>query len=390
MLDWLSNDQRASYAESSQIIDAPQTPAPVFAYRALKSVLFGSYDDDDGNDNEKENIPLQTRGSKVSFDAQRIPLNPKSSTPTRPSPRRMLSPAKSILRTPGLLTPRKQNSSVKFKDIKQTSMNLSTIIESSVAEDNANVQNADQSADLSSEPQASKETADVATKAQNSEPEALPETYYNVKEIDSYITATEREMKKLVRYGQRMREYARLSHKENAVLKRELDSLRNENERLRHRDDLIHSQEKAGHTAKNYGLFDLSSSSKQAAESLTGGCPREELKANQTSPKERGHHPPQMENAETVPQTFMRPKAIRNSNEQTSCPPHSEIEASTQRIPATAQARVASRTQLPPERLAAAKARLRVKSEERRKILNVVEQAQNEEHGSSALEWQNL
>jgi hypothetical protein len=40
--------------------------------------------------------------------------------------------------------------------------------------------------------------------------------------------------------------------------------------------------------------------------------------------------------------------------------------------------------------LAAAKARLRVKSEERRKILNVVEQAQNEEHGSSALDWQNL
>ena len=41
------------------IVDEPVTPAPLFAYRALKGILFGSPESPrDGDDSNKENAPL--------------------------------------------------------------------------------------------------------------------------------------------------------------------------------------------------------------------------------------------------------------------------------------------------------------------------------------------
>ena len=55
MFDWLNNQPATSTTEESRVFEAPETPAPIFAYRALKGILFGSPDYDD-EDEDKENI----------------------------------------------------------------------------------------------------------------------------------------------------------------------------------------------------------------------------------------------------------------------------------------------------------------------------------------------
>lgn len=396
MLDWLSNDQRASYAESSQFLDAPQTPAPLFAYRALKSVLFGTHDDDDDDENEKENIPLKTRSSGASKKSQNPPMRPISSTPQRPTPRRMLSPAKSILRTPGIPTPHRQNTSVKFKDIKQPLMNLSTITEGSVTGNTVKSPKSKDAAIAPSEAQITLErTTEVEAKLPNPDPESQPGTYYNAKEIDAYIAATEHDMKKLVRYGQRMREYARLSQKENATLKKELNNIRKENQTLRHRDESTITEEKARQTDRNGGLLDLSTSSKHAERATAKGGTEAEPKETEEAYGSQPQHQSRVEFAGKTPKKQSSPKMVKSKIEVVSAPLQSHREAPLHRISATSErptdnARSTCRTQLPPDRLAAAKARLRVKSEERRKMFSVAEEGRKEDHGSSVVDWQDL
>lgn len=398
MLDWLSYDQRATYAETSQIFDAPETPAPFFAYRALKSVLFGSHEDEYGDDDEKENIPLETRSPQLSIDSQKSSLKPKSSTPPRPTPRQMLSPAKSILRTPGIPTPRRHNVSVKFKDIKPTSTTLNTIVEAPRTEEKANSPKLKHPAIFSAECQASADqTTESRKKSQTAETrsESEPEIYYNVMEIDTYITATEREMKRLVRYGQRMREYARLSQKENVTLKRDLVNARKENERLRRGEYLTISQGKAGRTAENEGLFDLSPSSRDTVEAAAQVLPKGERRTLQEALEDRGQHLTRTETLENKLEKQPSPRSIKLRIEEVSASTQADRVASIRRISATSQypaqkTRVVSRTQLPPDKLAAAKARLRVKSEERRKALNMADDVQKEDHGSSAVDRQDL
>jgi hypothetical protein len=395
MLDWLSSDHHGTYAES-QILDAPDTPAPIFAYRALKSVLFGSYDDEEDDENEKENIPLQTRSSQGSINSQKSPLKPSSSTPTRPAPRRMLSPAKSILRTPGIPTPRRQNASVKFKDSKQTSMSLSTIAEGPVTDAKASSKGSDVPTIASLELRAATEKQRLlAAKAPGPTSESEPETYYNVVEIDAYIAATEREMKKLVRYGQRMREYARLSQKENSALKRELDDIRKENQRLRHSDGLPIIQPKTGRKADDYGLFDLSPPSNPAAESAASANSEDEPKMIQPAAEGQRPNLSRKESAEKLLRKQPPPKPVRRKAGESSDPSQPVMKANTQLAPAAnhslaSNMKVASRTQLPADKVAAAKARLRVKSEERRKALTTTRQVPKEDHGSSVVDWQDL
>lgn len=393
MLDWLTSDRLSSYAEPSRNLDAPETPAPVFAYRALKSVLFG-LNDGDSDEDDKENIPLETRSSKGSTTSQNV-LKHKSLTPTRPSPRRIFSPAKSILRTSGTPTPRRQNVSVKFKDIKPTSTDLGAISEEGMTAEKSDSHRLKDSVLVSSNSRTSTENPTaLATKPQIPHSEPLPETYYNVKEIDAYIAATEREMKKLVRYGQRMREYARLSQKENAALRRELEIVTNKTETLRHREKLSTGQGKAGQEAKDAGLFDLSAPSKHLPKAAAQSHPEGEPQPTGTSFEEQGDHQLRREPVEK-PKEQPAPKLIKNKTEEGPIPLPSDIVAPAKSIsssiaPVADTGRVASRTQLPPDRLAAAKARLRVKSEERRKALGMAERTNGDDHGSSALDWQNL
>lgn len=398
MLDWLSNDQRASYTEASQILDAPQTPAPLFAYRALKSVLFGSRDDEESDDDDKENIPLQTRSVGASASNEIVFQKPKALTPSRPIPRRMLSPAKSILRTPGLPTPRRQNASVKFKEAKHTPTKPGTIAEASVREEKAVAQPAGQ---LAAKPMKSetptKNAEDIATNAPKSGCESLPETYYSVKEIDAYIAATEREMRKLVRYGQRMREYARLSQKENASLARDLEGVRKENEMLRRRACTAVGPGEARQAAGDAGLFDLSPSSRPEAvpamQADSQGGPRSTARAQSAQIQHQPHKAIERIQPERPPSPHVAKSRTEDNTaaataKSDTTPPAQPVSTS---IPHHVEhPRVASRVQLPPDRLAAAQARLRLKSEGRKKALGLAEQGEKEEHGSSVVDWHDL
>ena len=395
MLDWLSNEQRASYNEVSQILDAPETPAPLFAYRALKSVLFGSYDGGESDDDDKENAPLQTRSGEKSTGQEIAHQKPEILTPARPTPRRRLSPAKSILRTPGIPTPRRQNPSVKFKEIKQTTTNLGTITEARVTKEKAVAQQPKELAVKSVKCQTPEEGKTVATaEAHTPDSKSGPETHYNLKEIDVFIAATEHEMKKLVRYGQRMRDYARLSQKENASLKRELEKVRTENETLRSRGQSAISQEKKGQGAESAGLFDLSSSK---AEPVAAGQKHFQSKSKPTDRAATGQAQQQLRlaNDRQPLKRHPSPKLIQSKSEDITAAVKTDMKASIQPAPPsnprwTGNPRVASRTQLPPDKLEAAKARLRLKSEERRKALGMAGQAEKEYHVSSVVDWQNL
>jgi hypothetical protein len=389
MLDWLTADQRASYAESSQFMDAPTTPAPVFAYRALKGVLFGSPGAEHDGGNNKENIPLETRSKKLSADKYDVVLKPKTSTPTRPTPRRIASPAKSILRTPGVPTPRRQNVSVKFKDIKSSSLSLETVIEGSTRKGTI-MHQLPHSMTKNPAPSApeGRDTAERATKAQSENVEPPPETFYNAKEIEAYIAATEKEMKKLVRYGQRMREYARLSQRENAGLKRELEHIRKESEKLRPNQNVGSSRGKATNDAAKAELFDISPPSKQLPKAVTGELATSPWRGINQLQK------PSLPTLDASPGSAAR-KSQEDRNDGSLSPPLLEVPQADVGPPASStlprnNARAASRVQLPPDRLAAAKARLRKKSEERRKVLGVIEQSGKEEHASSMVDWQNL
>lgn len=397
MLDWLSNTQQASAAEASQILDAPQTPAPLFAYRALRSVLFGSHEGEESDENDKENIPLEETSGKVSTQLQDIPLKPKSSTPQRHTPRRLLSPAKSILRTPGLVpTPRRQSVSVKFKDTKRTSLELRTVSKGSVIEEEPVSLQAKLAPIGPSEPAASTESVtEMSEELQMGDTNSLPETYYNVKEINAYIAATEREMKKLVRYGQRMREYARLSQKENVTLRRELDKVKEENEALQLRQHSSISREKAGEDGDNAGLFDLSPSSTYQRKAPARKRTDDERKVTENAMAEKGQKQPDRGTVEKIHETKNLSKSSQSKIDDSPAPSKEGTMAplyqpSTQSPRAAIRLRVASRTQLAPDRLAAAKARLRVKSEERKKALSMAGRMEKEDHGSSGVDWQDL
>lgn len=225
------------------ILDAPETPAPVFAFRALKGVIFGS----PNNDNElhnKENAnptePVRTLRSKIS--ALRAPS-------VSPLKRRKInqnaSPAKSILRIPGIPTPRKQNANVTFKDVTPSlspELTRKSLVptEQLAGQDLKSTNIADPSRTESAKhplPQGSS----LVVPQLGTEIPALQQAHVTF-DFEAYRLSTEKEMKKLVRYGQKMREYARKQDEENTKLRMALEQLQKENEELlcreRLRDDV--------------------------------------------------------------------------------------------------------------------------------------------------------
>ena len=345
MLDWLKAPEDddhensdimsdAPRAHTASNFDAPDTPGPVFAYRALRSLIYGSEDRDDeeevvveeekDNNSDKENgmslfAQARTRSKEIASSARRrSPLrkelrlvsrpshdggaardgdggarqhdqathNPAAkhstsparcshaekpgsarnvrSTPPRsrrPPPSSTSSPGKSILRTPGLpTTPRRQNIAVQFESVSARRGTLSLERESMVQQQCQRDKPAFEIySDASPEPvskwvddkprdlqrRSSKYGRDerLAThkteqiQRDNQIDNQAKSTMYDTAQLDAYIAATESEMKKLVRYGQRMREYARLSQKHNAGLARQVEELKRLNQALSERRD---------------------------------------------------------------------------------------------------------------------------------------------------------
>jgi regulator of replication initiation timing len=384
MLDWLNKNQAASNAEASQVLDAPETPAPVFAYRALKGILFGSpgYDEED---EDKENVTPATPIEKPKKSVQKVDRRGRVDSPSlqpnlaqspntrrresyqvSPSPRkrRQISPTKSILRTPGIPTPRRQNVNVTFKDVR---------LSASPTPANAKLLPAQKEPTAAAQSQqATKVAANTTGSAplgtvNAAEVEILPVPVNDMSAVDAYLASTEREMKKLVRYAQKMKEYARASQQENAALKVEINQLKRELEELRKAKTMSRG-------ASDEKVVEKASDIRMAAGKRAGGMAAEnDIKARELLGQLR-------------PATATKSRNIDRNNAGTrdgKGRTQSGTELPGRKEPAdilaqdkgqyselVSKKRVASKAQLPPDRLAAAKERLRVKSEERRRALS--------------------
>ncbi|PLN83128.1 hypothetical protein BDW42DRAFT_165351 [Aspergillus taichungensis] len=114
MLEWISgpNDQIAG--DKSQVVEPPETPAPVFAIRAFKSALFGTPGEEDDEKTPKPKT-LPADRSRGDSDVLRPPtLQPSTKTDAGPTVNNMSSPTKSILVTPGTASNRRKT--VSFGD----------------------------------------------------------------------------------------------------------------------------------------------------------------------------------------------------------------------------------------------------------------------------------
>ncbi|EXJ83721.1 hypothetical protein A1O1_07347 [Capronia coronata CBS 617.96] len=314
------------------VLDAPVTPAPVFAYRAIKSIFFASPDSspdrndhNDDNNNNKENIEPGYAKSPLKMKMAPNP-NPNPALDDQvlltPSHKRkwdgagtLVSPTKGILRTPGLATPRAKllkDLNVKFKSVSPEAMDLGNKtknqptdvgvagrsvsghakhggVESSKTVNHVGVVSTKKSS-TQKQPAAESAPAKVptSTKANATKTTTMTATategWLSTQAIEAYMLQTEKEMKRLVRYGQKMREYARQKDAENEELMGMIRQLRIENEKL-----------KQGVGAKERGSHPLNSkhggaehADADADAGLGRGYVREEV--DRVEDTARGHH----------------------------------------------------------------------------------------------------
>ena len=389
MLDWLNAHEVVSGEGESQMQDPPDTPAPIFAYRALKGILFGS-PDYDSEEEDKENIapaistdasikpaPIHSRRANVDPSPlqPKITQSPNSRTreryPVSPSPRkrRQTSPTKSILRTPGISTPRRQNVNVTFKDVRPSISPIAVTTKLLAAQNE--VKAAIQSEEAAKVIGTTNTNARLRTAQAVNEVEVLPTLFYDMGAVDAYLKSTEREMKRLVRYSQRMKEYARASQQENVALRNERGELRRELGEMR--KTTIETRRVSDKPATKESL-DVRTMGAQYGDDKAR---RKGLRGAISDPK-RPDKTHTVEAAElpdrgasggdsTVHEpTTQSAKVQLDQKEARDIPTQDGVQAGD----LVSKKRAATTAQLPPDRLAAAKERLRVKSEERRRALS--------------------
>ncbi|EGC48917.1 conserved hypothetical protein [Histoplasma capsulatum var. duboisii H88] len=120
MLGWFAGSGRGEYtgfADDSKAQEAPETPAPVFAFRAFKNAIVGT----PGPDATDDELTIPIRSLKPTVNRKdtniHIPPKPKNSGPLDLQPslptsdvsaQPMASPTKSILLTPGTAATRRK------------------------------------------------------------------------------------------------------------------------------------------------------------------------------------------------------------------------------------------------------------------------------------------
>ncbi|KAF9890977.1 hypothetical protein FE257_005234 [Aspergillus nanangensis] len=111
MLDWISA-QDGHAADTSKVLEPPETPAPVFAIRAFKSALFGTPGADDEDKTEGEVNPRPTTTLHRKSEPLKLPPSNAMMETLKPTKTDkdaiMGSPTKSILVTPGTATNRRK------------------------------------------------------------------------------------------------------------------------------------------------------------------------------------------------------------------------------------------------------------------------------------------
>ncbi|EXJ66217.1 uncharacterized protein A1O5_10833 [Cladophialophora psammophila CBS 110553] len=250
------------------ILEGPVTPAPLFAYRAIRGIFFASPESSPDHGNKENLVPAYPSPSKrkpVTGSSPQLSPSQKRKRDSSTGGGTILSPTKGILRTPGLATPRAKylkDVNVKFKSVSPEAPKL-VGCPSSPGQPQTRAQHASPVVRpskpihiLASPTNATSSSVVLQKPLQNEQlvvntsTESAPPTspcMLSRGAIEAYMAQTEKEMKKLVRYGQKMREYARKKDAENQELKRMVEQLRRVNERLK--GDTDHSTESNTNTA---------------------------------------------------------------------------------------------------------------------------------------------
>lgn len=243
-------------------IDAAPTPAHIFAYRAFRSVFVRSPESSPvrppptepqhPNDNKENARDTVVRGSRFVTSPVRAKRDAELASETLNlalTPKRQcvntVSPTKSILKKSNVLTPRRaglRDVTVTFKDVRMsTSPELTRKGSPTRVRSQPDLRST--LATLSSVglnapvlgPTSANWTDGKATVAKD---ETVPRTTTDF-DLDAYIAQTEKEMRRLIKYGQKWREQAKKQEQENARLQARLEKLQKENNRLRREDRAV-------------------------------------------------------------------------------------------------------------------------------------------------------
>lgn len=253
------------------VFEAPVTPAPLFAYRAIRSIFFASPESSPEHENKENIAPVSVVASPVKSKCgageESTPMTPSQKRKRMPDGRGaaagdvLLSPMKGILRTPGQATPRAKylkDVNVKFKSVSpEVAVGRENKVEAGRRENVIVPVHGSSKTQHQNPPQAQRPSkpksrvTTLETVSQGSDPPkqkhpgpesmAKSESIVPASEaealssaaIEAYVQQTEKEMKRLVRYGQKMREYARKQDAENQELKLMIEQLQRENARLK-------------------------------------------------------------------------------------------------------------------------------------------------------------
>ena len=223
-------------ASEETILDlAPVTPAHKFAWRAFKGFVYGSPESPENMGKENAR-PLQASPQK------RVSLEIPALSPQKRKRDSQISPTKSILRTPGMPTPRAKSLrdvNVKFKSIspeilRNASAPASTVVALEREVDNL-WQELEQSLEIARSPPTRWASAPARAKKTITLAPAvvLPPPTSGNPERDAYARRTEKEVKQLLRQHKKMRDYARQAEEQNVALKAMVVELKRENAGLK-------------------------------------------------------------------------------------------------------------------------------------------------------------
>lgn len=243
-------------------IDAAPTPAHIFAYRAFRSVFVRSPESSPvrppltepqhPNDNKENARDTAVQGSRFVTSPVRAKRDAELASDTLNlalTPKRQcvnpVSPTKSILKKSNVLTPRRaglRDVTVTFKDVRMsTSPELTRKGSPTRVRSQPDLRST--LATLSSvglnapvlRPTSTNWTDSKATVPKDG---TAPQTTADF-DLDAYIAQTEKEMRRLIKYGQKWREQAKKQEQENARLQARLEKLQKENNRLRRQDRAV-------------------------------------------------------------------------------------------------------------------------------------------------------
>lgn len=219
------------------ILDGPATPAHRWIWNAARNAVLGSPQSPE-HDN-KENVhpaALQPKLLQVSSNATVSPLKRKRDSEP------IVSPTKSILRTPGVPTPRAKSLrdiNVKFKSLSpelRLKERQKPLADAQKILANGKTRTKDQRLEMRED---SKKTEEILTATESASTAGRDFTVksnsipsINEEDFQNYCRRTEKETKKLLRQNQKMRDYSRQADAENMKLRKLLEEAQRDNRRL--------------------------------------------------------------------------------------------------------------------------------------------------------------